>query len=279
MLKTNIYRVIGDQKILVAVSIKDKNDNVILEEQFKDGELYKKVEMEYDGKGNVVKVIENEDGFETLSVYERDDEGSLVSSITKTLNDEIEKVEVVFSENEKTQTFYRHGVLAEKVVERETDDFDETIHYDVDGKITKRIVEEAYEDQTHTSVFDETNSLDQLQIEFFDQSDEMVEKRVFDKNKKLISLEKFEIENGLILSHYIQQKIEGGLLELNNKYQYDAQENETHHRIFTPEGKLLGLEQKKYDKENRMVEKKFENLSGIPSLGLSYHVVYEIEVS
>jgi len=277
MPKTTVYRIIGDQKIKMAVMVKNENDDVVKEDHFKEEELYKSIETEYDNQGNATKITENEDGFETVSIYEFDEEGELLSSVTTTGNDEIEKVSTQVNNGEKIQLFYRHGVYAEKIVENQTEDGEEILHYNADGELTKRIQEVAYKDQTHTSVFDETNVLQQLQIEFFDEADELIEKRVFDENKKLISLEKFVVENELILSHSIQRKIEGGLLELENKYTYDAQENETQHQISSPEGKLIAVEEKKYDAQNRLIEKRFENLSGNPSFGLSILMVYEFD--
>lgn len=280
MKKISTYQLFGeDEKILESISTVSDTGKVLNLQQYEKNHMATESHFAYDDKDRLIEMTEQtSDGRTTMIRYTLDEDDEIIATQTYYGNELYEELKVEEGETQTIKTVVRDGEVIQKFIETEHEDgTEEVLVYDESNKLIQKQLTVAYTDVTETKIFDGEDNLLGMSLELFDENEELKEKKEYDGNNNLIRLDAYTTEKGLIMKHHIKSKVEGTLMEVINTYQYDENENEISREVNTPDGQSIILESKKYNENNQIVEEIFENLSGNPGYGNTYHKIYEVE--
>jgi len=269
----------NDEEIIQSIATLSSTDKILNFQVFDKSILSTETHFAYDEKEHLIeKTEEITTGGTTTIRYKFDEKDEVIATQTYYGADLYEEQKLEYLEDKSIKTTFQDGKIIEKIIESEKEDgSEELLVYDENDKLLQKQVTIAYENATEITISDGDGKLVGLSVEFFDENDELKEKKEYDENKNLIRIDRYTTENGLVTQHYIKTKVDNEVLELNNLYQYDENENEIAKEVNMPNGQSLVLESKKYNSNNEIIEEIYENLSGNMGYGTSYHKIYKIE--
>ena len=284
MKKITTYRVSSgeydDDKVIERIAKVSDSGKILNRVIYSDGKIESEADFTYDEKDRLIEEKEktNEGGL-TVIKYTLDDEGNIINAKNFFGSELYQEEKFEFAEKTKTKLSLLDGELTEKVVETENEDGSETIEvFDGEGKLTQIQTTIETENTVQIMIYDENKVLKSGIIEVYDASDELVERKELDADKNLTRMDKFVVENGMIVEHHFKSKMEnGGIMEFTTTYKYDEQENEIYKEVKNPSGDIMEVQEKKYNDKGELIEDIHENLSGNRSFGETYHKVNVIE--
>ena len=253
-MKSQTYKIIENNKVLVSEKNYDSSNNVI---NLKDYSIkpFSEKKFTYNSFNMLISELEISDG-KLLNKIENtfDENQNLIESKIYFGNEIYEKISTEFNEVGYIKTTYQEGIEIERMERINNGKNFENKFYEENELV--EIHKYQYESSPKTGVtkiFDSQNNLLAIRNEYFDSNDYILKFEEFNANEQLMEESIYERENELILKE-TQRDFYNGAIEYISTYEYDFKKNLIRKEIRAINKSLVSANHNRYDEKNRLIE-------------------------